>query len=80
MAASVGKRLVDLFNVSDRAQSTIYASSGYDSRSNYARGSEALDTVTVVGGSDNVRGSQIVLREGEITVSADAYLVYLIGD
>ena len=68
MAAAVGKRLTDLHNVSDRAQSTGYSSSGYST----------LDAVAVSGTS--VRPRQIVLREGEIKLSADAFLVYLIGD
>jgi uncharacterized protein YggE len=77
MASAVKKRLVDLFNVSDKAQSTIYAASGY-SYDGYNRGGGSLATVMVTGGA--IRGSAIVLREGEITISADAYLVYLIGD
>jgi uncharacterized protein YggE len=81
MAAAVGKRLLDLFNVSDRAQSTIYAASGYSYQGDgYARGNGAsLNKVAVVG-AQAIRGSSIVLREGEITVSADAFLVYLIGN
>jgi uncharacterized protein YggE len=70
MAAAVGKRLLDLFNVSDTAQSVVRASSGYSN-------SRTLDTVTV---QDSAISSDIVLREGEITIEADAYLVYLIGD
>lgn len=73
MAAAVGKKLLDLFNVSDRAQTTTYAASGYNSEST------ALGTVSVTG-SRAVRGSMIVLKEGEITIKSDAYLVYLIGD
>jgi len=81
MAAAVGKRLLDLFNVSDRAQSTIYANSGYSYDGYSVGGTASLDTVKVVGtGANAIRGSSIVLREGEITISADAYLVYLIGD
>lgn len=74
MAAAVGKRLLDLQNVSDRAQSTTYSASGYNSN--------ALGTVTVMGGAyrEPRRTSDIVLREGEITISADAFLVYVIGE
>jgi uncharacterized protein YggE len=75
MAAAVGKRLLDLQNVSDRAQSTVYSASGY------SYNSEGLDRVTVVGNAITPRrSSEIVLREGEIKISSDAYLVYLIGD
>ncbi len=70
MAAAVGKRLVELQNVSDRAQSTVYSASGFNAGS--------LDTVRVVGGY--IRSADIVLREGEIKVSAEAYLIYVIGD
>jgi uncharacterized protein YggE len=76
MADAVGKRLVELHNVSDRAQSTTYSASGYSSDS-------SLDTVTVVGSgapAPTRRRADIVLREGEIEVSADAFLVYVIGD
>jgi uncharacterized protein YggE len=79
MAAAVNKRLLDLFNVSDKAQSTIYASSGYYFEGYSTGGTASLDSVKVVG-TGAIRGSAIVLREGEITVGADAYLVYLIGD
>jgi uncharacterized protein YggE len=72
MADAVGKRLVELFNVSDRSQSTIYSNQGF------AGG--GLDSVTVYGSSVQRRTSEIVLKEGEITISADAYLVYIIGD
>jgi len=75
MAAAVDKRLLDLFNVSDRAQSTVYAASGYS----YDGYGGSLEGVTVVGATA-IKGPTIVLREGEITISADAYLVYLIGD
>jgi uncharacterized protein YggE len=78
MASAVGKRLLDLFNVSDKAQSTIYAASGY-SYDGMIGGAASLDMVRVTGSVAHPR-SEIVLREGEITVSADAYLVYLIGD
>jgi uncharacterized protein YggE len=81
MADAVGKRLVELFNVSDRAQNTVYSASGYQSPS------FGLESVTVAGSSAALlapgtvkRNSQIVLREGEIEVSADAFLVYVIGD
>lgn len=79
MASAVDKRLVELFNVSDRAQSTIYSSMGYNSATGaYAA---SLDTVTVMGSAIRQRRtSDIVLKEGEITVSADAFLVYIIGD
>ena len=72
MASAVGKRLVELQNVSDRPQSTVYSASGYDS--------EGLQRVTVVGSGTRRRSSDIILREGEIKVSADAFLVYVIGD
>jgi uncharacterized protein len=72
MASAVGKKLLDLFNVSDRAQSTLYAASGYEGY--------GLETVTVYGSAIGPRRAQIVLKEGEITVKADAFLVYLIGD
>lgn len=75
MADAVGKRLLELHNVSDRAQSASYSASGY------SRGD--LDMVTVEGARASAttkRRSEIVLREGEILVSADAFLVYLIGD
>lgn len=71
MASAVGKRLVDLFNVSDTAQSVVRASSGY------SFDGMSLDTVTVQGAAIS---PDIVLREGEITIAADAYLVYLIGN
>jgi uncharacterized protein YggE len=71
MASAVGKRLLDLFNVSDTAQSVVRSSSGYSGEGT------TLDTVTVMGSAIN---ADIVLREGEITISADAYLVYLIGN
>jgi uncharacterized protein YggE len=73
MASAVGKRLLDLFNVSDSRQATITAATGYSSNES------SLGTVTVSAASIS-RGSAIILREGEITVSADAFLVYLIGD
>ncbi len=72
MSNAVGKRLGQLYNVSDRAQSTIYSSSGYSE-------SDALDTI-VVTGTRIRRSAEIVLREGEIRVAADAFLVYLIAD
>jgi len=79
MADAVGKKLLELFNVSDRAQSTVYSASGY--------ASTGLETVTVAGSrvallapGTTRRTADIVLREGEIEVSADAYLVYVIGD
>jgi hypothetical protein len=75
MADAVGKRLVDLQNVSDRAQTTAYSSSGYDS---YGRGT-SLDTVTVTG-SKIGRSRSIVLREGVVKLSADAFLIYVMGD
>jgi uncharacterized protein YggE len=85
MADAVHKRLLNLFNVSDRAQSVVYASSGYsnsdalrysaeDARRQGGTAVNAIDVVSVK------RGSEIVLREGEIKISADAYLVYEIGD
>jgi uncharacterized protein YggE len=74
MAAAVGKRLIDLHNVSDRQQSSVYSSSGY------ASGNTTLDSVTVQGSAIGRRASNIVLREGEIRISAEAYLVYVIGD
>lgn len=73
MAAAVGKKLLDLFNVSDRAQSTIYAASGYNSAS------ASLGSVSVMG-SPISRTSEIVLKDGEVTIKSDAFLVYLIGD
>jgi uncharacterized protein YggE len=75
MADAVGKRLLELHNVSDRAPSTSYSASGY-SRDG------SLDTVTVAGSAATPtrRRAEIVLREGEIEVSADAFLVYVIGD
>jgi uncharacterized protein YggE len=81
MAAAVDKRLLDLFNVSDKAQSTIYAASGY-SYDGYAGNVPVPRDITSVAllAPGTVRGSAIVLREGEITISADAFLVYLIGD
>jgi uncharacterized protein YggE len=75
MADAVGKRLIELHNVSDRAQSTVYSASGY--------GRADLDTVTVVGAAtaeSSRRRAELVLREGEIEVSADAFLVFVIGD
>ena len=74
MADAVGKRLGSLFNVSDRAQSTIYSNVGYGERLPLARSAEAIALLAPG------RRAAIVLKEGEITVSADAYLVYLIGD
>lgn len=75
MADAVGKRLVELFNVSDRAQSTIYSNVGY-------AGSGTLDRMTSVAllAPGTVRSANIVLKEGEITISADAFLVFVIGD
>lgn len=74
MADAVGKRLLDLQNVSDRAQSTAYSSSGYSS----------LDTVSVSGTAlrapGTTRSRSIVLREGEVKLSADAFLIYVMGD
>ena len=76
MADAVGKRLVELFNVSDRAQSTIYSNLGYSgSGSPIPR---STDSVALL--APAVRSGNIVLKEGEISVSADAYLVYIIGD
>ncbi len=71
MASAVGKRLLDLFNVSDTSQSVVRSSSGYSG------GNATLDSVTVQGA---ILSPDIVLREGEITIEADAYLVYLIGN
>jgi uncharacterized protein len=77
MAAAVGKRLGALFNVSDRAQSTIYSNMGYaGGRAPLARSAEAIALLA----PGAARSAGIVLKEGEITVSADAYLVYLIAD
>ncbi|OGT60355.1 MAG: hypothetical protein A3E01_16155 [Gammaproteobacteria bacterium RIFCSPHIGHO2_12_FULL_63_22] len=73
MAAAVGKRLIDLHNVSDRQQTAVYSSSGYASGT-------TLDAVMVQGSVIGRRASNIVLREGEIRISAEAYLVYVIGD
>jgi uncharacterized protein len=76
MADAVGKRLVDLQNVSDRAQTTAYSSSGYDSGQ--------LDYVRVQGTAllapGTVRSRGIVLREGVIKITADAFLIYVMGD
>lgn len=77
MSTAVGKRLVELFNVSDRAQSTIYSNLGY-SGSGTPVGRNATSVTLLAPGT--VRTVGIVLKEGEITVSADAYLVYIIGD
>lgn len=77
MSTAVGKRLVELFNVSDRAQSTIYSNLGY-SGSGTPVGRNATSVTLLAPGT--VRTAGIVLKEGEITVSADAYLVYIIGD
>jgi uncharacterized protein YggE len=73
MASAVGKRLVDLQSVSDKAQAVSYSASGYA----YEPG--ALGKVQVTGARVG-RTSDIVLREGEILVSADAYLIYVMGD
>lgn len=76
MADAVGKRLVELQNVADRAQSTTYSSSGYSS--------SGLQTVSVNGTAllapGTVRSASIVLKEGEIKLSADAFLIYVMGD
>ena len=77
MSDAVGKRLVELFNVSDRAQSTIYSNLGY-SGSGAPVPRDATSVALLAPGT--VRNAGIVLKEGEITVSADAYLVYIIGD
>ena len=76
MAGAVDKKLVELFNVSDRAQSTIYSSLGYSSFGGDPM-ARSIGTVTVTAAR---RTSDIVLREGELTISADAFLVYIIGD
>ncbi|MCX7043191.1 MAG: SIMPL domain-containing protein [Gammaproteobacteria bacterium] len=78
MAHAVDKRLLELFNVSDRAQSTIYSNIGYDG---YSGGPVPRDiTSTALLAPGTVRDANIVLKEGEITISADAFLVYIIGD
>ncbi len=74
MAKSVGKRLLELHNVSDRSQGVSYSYMGYNN----------LDSVVVQGTAmlapGTVRSANIVLREGTIKLRTDAYLVYLIGD
>jgi uncharacterized protein YggE len=77
LAGAVGRRLLELFNVSDHAQSTIYSNMGY-SRSG-APSARSVSSVALLA-PGTVRNSGIVLKEGEITVSADAFLVYIIGD
>lgn len=77
MADAVGKRLIDLQNVSDRAQSTAYSSSGYDSGELY---SVTVNGAVALLAPGTVRSRSIVLREGAIKLSADAYLIYIMGD
>jgi uncharacterized protein YggE len=73
MAGAVGKRLVELHNISDRAQSTNYSASGYSNL-------DSIAAVALLAPGSVRRRADIVLREGEIQVSADAFLVYVIGD
>ena len=67
MAKAVGKRLLELHNVSDRSQGVSYSSDSYYS------------SVALLA-PGTTRSASIVLREGTIKLKADAYLVYLIGD
>lgn len=71
LADAVGVRLGRVQNVSDQPQSW-----------NYARPmARQVDSVSVYGfNGSNVSTAEMVLKEGEITIGADAYIVYRIGD
>jgi uncharacterized protein YggE len=66
MAQGVGKRLLSLHNVSDRPQGDSYTRMG-------------ISSFAVTGTRLN-HSSNIVLKEGVITLTEDAYVIYLIGD
>jgi uncharacterized protein len=71
LAEASGVKLGRLLNVSDRPQAFNYASSSYAGYS---------DGLNFNGSASNSTQAMVVLREGQITLKADAYLVYQMLD
>jgi uncharacterized protein YggE len=69
LAKGVGKRLSSLHNVSDRPQGGSYSYSGATRSFNAPPAPAGLS-----------HSSEVVLKEGVVTLEEDAYVIYLIGD
>jgi uncharacterized protein YggE len=68
LAAAVDRRLGEVQSVSDQPQGRNYAAS---------YGINAIDVMSVE--TSNVLTSEMIVKQGVITISADAYLVYLLA-
>lgn len=72
VAANLGKKIIGVHNVSDTPQGRDYFRSGY---------STEISAVNVMGSAataDAARPAKLVLKEGQITLTRNIYVIYLL--